>query len=147
MRTQPRWAGVTGFELGAKELSAWVDLLVFNFRTGARNRVSLVESGGSSRGTDKDLINRSKSRPFWQSARTLRSRIAVGGGRRRGLSLTLSLRPQHLPRHCGTPEPEMANGVPRPIWAPEIAAGARPEASEQPWNLLSLKSSRSREGL
>lgn len=123
-----------------------------DFGTGARNRVS---SGRKrrfpSRGTDKDLINRSKSRPFWQSARTLRSRIAVGGREKgRGLSLTLSLRPQlPLPRHCGTPRPEMANGVlPRPIWAPGDRSGrAPPEASEQPWSLLSLKGSEAGKGL
>lgn len=129
--TQPRWAGVTGLEPGSPKSSVLGSIYsCSDFGTGARNRVS---SGRKRRfpprGTDKGLINGSKSRPMWQSARALRSRIAGGGGEKgRGLSLTASLRPQlPLPRHCGAPRPEMAEGVlPRPIWAPETAAGARP---------------------
>lgn len=49
----------------------------FHCGTGARNRVS---SGRKRRfpprGTDKDLINGSESRPFWPGARALRSGIA-----------------------------------------------------------------------
>ena len=110
---------MTGLELGSPKSSVLGSIYsCSDLGTGARNRVS---SGRKrrfpSRGTDKDLINRSNSRPFWRSARTLRSWIAVGGREKgRGLSLTLNLRPQlPLPRHCGTPRPEMANGVlPRP---------------------------------
>lgn len=95
-------------------------------------------------------INRSKSRPFWQSARALRSRIAGSGGEKgRGLSLTPSLRPQlPLPRHCGTPRPEMANEVlPRSIWAPRRPQRARaPGGLEAPLESSVFEGQRSREG-
>lgn len=145
---------MTGLEPGSPKTSVLGSIYsCSDFGTGARNRVSAGRKRRfPPRGTDKGLINRSKSRPFWQSARALRSRIAGSGAeKRRGLSLTPSLRPQlPLPRHCGTPRPEMANGVlPRSLWAPpgDRSGRAPREASKHPWSLLSLKGSEAGKGL
>lgn len=143
---------MTGFEPGSPKSSVLGSIYsCSDFGTGARNRVSAGRKRRfPPRGTDKGLINRSKSRPFWQSARALRSRIARSGGEKgRGLSLTPSLRPQlPLPRHCGTPRPEMANEVlPRSIWAPRRPQRARaPGGLEAPLESSVFEGQRSREG-